>query len=378
MSSKRSGVSSRVKVPYVDFPGQFRRERARLLPALTRVLSSGRFILGEEVEVFEREFSALCGVRHAVGLANGTDAITLTLKAAGIGPGDEVITAPNSFVATAGGIVQAGARPVFADVGEDQNLDPAAVERAVTKRTRAIMPVHLGGKPCDMKALEAVAARRGLSIIEDAAQSVGAEFAGRRTGSFGRAACFSLHPLKNLNAVGDAGIVTTNDDGIASALRLLRNHGLETRDESAIFGFNSRLDALQAAVLRVRMKSLEKVTRLRRAFAARYRKGLGGVVTCPSDPRRGRHVYHVFVIQTDRRDELQAFLLARGIETKVHYPIPIHLMKAGRALGYGPGDFPVAERQAKRILSLPVHQFLRESQVDFVIREIRRFFGRRI
>lgn len=373
MSSKRSGASSSAKVPYVDFPEQFRRERSRLMAAVERVLAKGQFILGAEVERFERAFARKCYVKHAVGMANGTDAITLVLKALGIGAGDEVITAPNSFVATAGGIVQAGARPVFADVGPDQNLDPDATGRAITRRTKAIMPVHLSGKPCDMAAFERLARKRGLAIVEDAAQSVAAGVGGRRTGSFGVAGCFSLHPLKNLNAVGDAGIATTNDAALAAKLRMMRNHGLRTRDESAFFGYNSRLDALQAAVLNERFRSLESVIAIRRRHAARYRAGLGSLVECPSDPRGGRHVYHLFVIQTDRRDALQAHLASKGIESKVHYPIPIHLMAAGRALGYRRGDFPVAERQAGRILSLPVHQFLTDRQVDMVIREVRGF-----
>lgn len=354
------------EVPFTDFPAQFREARAETLAAVERVLEGGHFILGEEVEAFEREFAGVAGTSHAVGVANGTDALLLAFTALGIGPGDEVITAPNSFVATAAAIVHAGARPVFADVRDDLNIDPAAIERAITPRTRAILPVHLAGRGADMTAILEIAKRRGLVVIEDAAQAVGALHQGRPAGSFGACACFSLHPLKNLNAAGDAGAITTDDPALAEKLRLLRNHGLKTRDEVVVFGWNSRLDALQAAILRVRLAQLEDVIERRRRNAERYRSRLAAIVECPLDRPEERNVYHLFVIQCDRRDELRSSLAARGIETKVHYPVPIHLQPAARALEHRRGDFPVAERQAERQLSLPVHQFLTETQIDKV------------
>jgi dTDP-4-amino-4,6-dideoxygalactose transaminase len=357
---------STYEVPYVDFGAQFRHSREAQLGAIERVLAKGNFILGDEVEAFEREFAALCGTKHAIGVANGTDAIILALKALGVGPGDEVVTAPNSWISTAAAVVHVGARPVFADVGSDQNLDPERLEAAITPRTKALLPVHLTGRCADMTAINAIARRRGIPVIEDAAQAVGAEHRGRRAGSLGRVACFSLHPLKNLNAAGDAGVMTTDDDELAAQLRLLRNHGLKTRDDVVVWGWNSRLDAVQAALLRVRLGELSWVTETRRRIAARYRERLSSLVECPPERPEERNVHHLFVIQTDRRDELRAFLEERRIETKVHYPIPIHLQPAARDLGYARGDFPVCERQAARILSLPVHQWLTDAQIDKV------------
>lgn len=367
-----------MKVPYVDFPGQYAAQRRPLLRALDRVLARGEYILGREVVAFESGLARLCGVRHAVAVGNGTDALFLTLKALGIGPGDEVITAPNSFVASAASVALLGAKPVFVDVGPDQLMDPRRLEGAVTRRTKAVMPVHLTGKCCDMDAVNAVARRRGLLVIEDAAQAIGAGYHGRRAGSLGRAACFSFHPLKNLNAAGDAGAVTTDDARLAEKLRLLRNHGLKSRDEVLFWGHNSRLDALEAAILNLRLKELSAVAARRRRNAELYRRGLAdltGVVQCPQDAPGCRDVYHLFVIQCDRRDELQAFLSKKGVATAVHYPTPIHLQPCCADLGYRRGDFPEAERQSRRILSLPVHQHLTDAQLVYVIRGIRGFYG---
>lgn len=366
-----------MKVPYIGFAAQYAQEKERLLGALDRTLSAGEYILGSEVASFERKLAKTCGVGHAIGVANGTDALMLVLKALGIGPGDEVITAPNSFVASAASIALAGAKPAFADVGPDQLLDPRAVEAALTPRTKAIMPVHLTGKICDMDALGGIARKRGLLVIEDAAQAIGAEYRGRRAGSLGRAAAFSFHPLKNLNAAGDAGAVVTDDAALAAKLRLMRNHGLKSRNEVSFWGYNSRLDAVQAAILNQRFKTLPKAVARRRRNAALYRKGLSGVVECPSDSPGCRDVYHLFVIQCDRRDELQAYLGKAGIATAVHYPVPIHLQPACAALGFSQGDFPRAERQSRRILSLPVHQHLSEEQVGYVVSKIREFYGAR-
>ncbi|MCX5794101.1 MAG: DegT/DnrJ/EryC1/StrS family aminotransferase [Elusimicrobia bacterium] len=368
-----------MKVPYVDFQAQYATERRPLLHAIDRVLSRGEYILGREVAAFESALARLCGVRHAVGVANGTDALILTLKALGIGPGHEVITVPNSFVASASCIALAGAQPVFVDVGPDQLMDPRQLERAFTRRTKAVIPVHLTGKCCDMDAIGAAARRRGLPVIEDAAQAVGARYHGRRAGSLGRAACLSFHPLKNLNAAGDAGAVVTDDPRLAERLRLLRNHGLRSRDEVLFWGFNSRLDALQAAILRSRLKRLRAVVARRRRNAETYRHALADltdVVQCPQDAPDCQDTYHLFVIQCDRRDALQSFLARRGVATAVHYPTPIHLQPCCADLGYRQGDFPEAERQARRILSLPVHQHLKRSQLAYVIHCIRNCYGR--
>lgn len=363
-----------MKVPYVDFSGQYAAERGRLLAAVDRVMRDGEYILGREVEDFEARFARLCGVGHAVGVANATDALTLALKAVGVRPGDEVITAPNSFVASAGAIAQAGAKPVFVDVKPDQLMDPAKLAGALTRRTKAILPVHLTGKICDMAAISRFARRHKLKVVEDAAQAVGALRGGRPAGSFGDAACFSFHPLKNLNAAGDAGAVVTDDARTAERLRLLRNHGLVSRNEVAFWGYNSRLDTLQAAILGLRLKGLAGVTRLRRRNAALYREGLRGVVECPADEPGSRDVYHLFVIQADRRDALRDFLKKSGISTAVHYPVPIHLQPAARSSGARKGDFPEAERQSTRILSLPVHQHLEPRQIEHVIARIREFY----
>ena len=366
-----------MKVPYVSFAQQYAGEKKRLISALDRTLSRGEYILGEEVAAFEANLARLCGVRHAVGVANGTDALVLTLKALGIGPGDEVVTAPNSFVASASSIALAGATPAFADVGSDQLIDPEALDRAITPRTKAVIPVHLTGKCCDMDAIGKIAKKRGLFVIEDAAQAVGAEFRARRAGGLGHAATFSFHPLKNLNAAGDAGAITTDDSALAEKLRLLRNHGLKSRTEVVFWGHNSRLDTVQAAILNQRFATLPKIVSARRKNAELYRKSLKGVVECPQDVRGCLDVYHLFVIQCDRRDELQAHLAENGVATAVHYPVPIHLQPACRSLGFKKGDFPRAERQSQRILSLPVHQHLKAVQIRFVASKIREFYGAR-
>lgn len=363
-----------LRVPYTDFPSQFEAEREELLGALEQVLRQGHFILGEEVEAFEQAFARLCGAAHAIGVANGTDALILGLKALGIGPGDEVITAPNSWISSASSIVLAGATPVFADVGEDFLLDPAQVEAAVTPRTKAIMPVHLTGRCADMAALNAVAARHRLAVIEDAAQAAGARRHGQAAGSFGTLACFSLHPLKNLNAAGDGGVITTQDEALARRVRLLRNHGLRTRDEVVLWGFNSRLDTIQAAILRHRLARLPQVIETRRRHAARYRDLLKGVIRCPTEGVEEHATYHLFMVRCDRRDALVAWLTARGVDTRVHYPTPIHLQPCSAPLGYHRGDLPVTEAQADQILSLPVHQELTDEQVDYAARMIVEFY----
>jgi dTDP-4-amino-4,6-dideoxygalactose transaminase len=354
------------QVPYVDFPAQFEEERAELMPLIEGVFRRGEFILGPAVEALERDLAAYCGTAEAVAVNSGTDALVLGLRALGVGPGDEVITPPNSFVASTAAVVAVGATPVFADVGADQCLDPAAAAAAVTPRTRAIMPVHLAGRMCDMPALMAVADRHRLLVVEDAAQAVGSTLDGRKAGSFGQIGCFSSHPLKNLNAAGDAGFITTSDPGLARSLRRLRNHGLQDRDTVPSWGFLSRMDALQAEILRFRLGRLPSVIQRRRANAAIYRDCLPpGAAWCPERPGEFA-TYHLFVVQVDQRDRLRERLRERGVRTAVHYPTPIHLQPAAAGLGYRPGAFPVCERQAARILSLPVHQFLEPDDLRYV------------
>lgn len=348
-----------------------------LLKAVEGVLDSGQFILGEETVKFEQEFAALCGTAHAVGLNSGTDALILAFRALGIGPGDEVITAPNSYLASASSIALAGATVRFADVREDLNLDPEAVARAITSRTRAIAVVHLTGRPAPMDEILALARKHGLRVIEDAAQAAGAKYRGKPVGSIGDAGCFSLHPLKNLNACGDGGMLVTHDRALADRVRLLRNHGHPNRDDCVEFSMVSRLDSVQAAMLRVKLRRLEEVTRRRRENAGWYREALAGCpgLHCPQDRPEEFSVYHTFVVQCDRRDDLRKYLESKGIGSVIHYPIPIHLMQVGRKLGFQPGMFPVTERLAGRILSLPIYTQITKDQIVMISREILGFYS---
>ena len=355
------------EVPYVNMAAQWAEERDALLPVIERVLAGGQWVGGPAVAEFEAAAAKLCGVAHAVALNSGTDALVLGMAALGIGPGDEVITPPNSFIASTAAIVHLGARPVFVDVGDDQNIDPERIEAAVTPRTKAVMPVHLTGRMADMEPIMAVAERHGIWVVEDAAQSAGSRYDGRMSGSFGRVGCFSTHPLKNLNACGDGGFLTTEDDAVAETVRALRNHGLVTRDSVARFGQVSRMDSLQAAILQFRLGRLDETIRRRRANAALYRERLDRErVFIPDDRERAFDSYHTFVIQVERRDALQAFLQAHGVGTAVHYPVPIHLQPAAADLGYRAGDFPVAELQAGRILTLPINQTLGPEDIAYV------------
>jgi len=363
-------------VPFVNMRAQFAEERERLLPVVEEILSGGMWVGGDAVERFEAAMCAYTGARHCVALNSGTDALALGLKVLGVGPGDEVITPPNSFVASTAAIIQAGATPVFADVLPDQNIDPARVEAAITPKTRAIMPVHLTGRIADMDAIMAIADHYGLKVIEDAAQSIGSQLDGRQSGTIGHMGCFSAHPLKNLNAAGDAGYVLTDDDDMATRLRRLRNHGMVDRDTVGEWGVVSRMDSLQAAILVSRLEDLDDVIAKRHANAELYRQRLSTEVAF-SPPCRNTefNTFHTFVVQLDRRDELQAHLADLGIGTAIHYPVPIHLQPAAADLGHAIGDFPVAEEQAGRILSLPVHQFLAEVDIETVCDAINGFFA---
>ncbi len=363
------------EVPYVNMAGQWREERDELLPIIEEVLAEGHWVGGAAVPRLEAAVARLCGVEHAVALNSGTDALVCGMAALGIGPGDEVITPPNSFIASTAAIVQLGARPVFIDVREDQNIDPDLIEAAITPNAKAVMPVHLTGRVADMAPILEIAGRHGLAVVEDAAQSIGSRHDGRPSGGIGRVGCFSTHPLKNLNACGDGGFLTTDDAAVAEAVRARRNHGLVTRDRVERFGQVSRMDTLQAAILGYRLGRLEDVIRRRRANAALYLERLDPAhVFVPPEREREFNTYHTFVVQVDRRDELRAFLKARGVETAIHYPVPIHLQPAAGDLGYGPGDFPVTERQAGRILTLPVNQTLVPEDIVYVSDLINGFY----
>ena len=364
------------QVPYVNFPAQFAEEKTDLMAIVEQVMSKGMFIGGPETEALESELAVICGKQFAVALNSGTDALILGMKALGIGPGDEVITPPNSFVASTAAIVAIGATPVYVDVCEDQNIDPKAVEAAITARTKAIMPVHLTGRVADMTPLMKIACEHGLLMIEDAAQSIGSKYDGKPSGSFGDIGCFSAHPLKNLNAAGDAGYVVTDNEGVAGRLRLMRNHGLADRNTVVEWGTVSRIDVIQAAILRYRLSRLDKVIQARRANAELYRAGLKGlpIFISPCRPEEF-NTFHVFVIQVKQRDALAEHLKEKGIETSVHYPVPIHLQPAASNLGYKLGSFPVCERQANRILSLPINQYVSSDDIHWITDAIKDFYS---
>ena len=386
MSSTRSATSTAGadsaaparKVPYVNLGAQYAEERDELLPIIDKVLREGQYIAGEAIERLEAELAAFVGVKHVVTLNSGTDALQLSLAALGVGPGDEVITPPNSFVASTAVIVNLRARPVFVDVLPDQNIDPQQIETAITPRTKAIMPVHLTGRMARMDEIMAIAERHKLAVVEDSAQAIGSKYRGRASGSYGHAGCFSTHPLKNFNACGDGGFVSTNDAGLAAKVRAARNHGLIDRNTVANFASVSRMDTLQAAILRHRLTRLPQISERRRKNASLYGRLLDAQsVFAPVETPAEYNTYHTYVIQADRRDQLQSYLAQRGIGTAIHYPVPIHLQPAARDLGYRKGQFPAVERQAERILTLPVNQSLTEDDVRYVAANVNQFFDKR-
>lgn len=353
----------------------------RYLPHVKALVQSGDFTLGAAVGEFERRFAAMFGLPHAIGVGSGTDALILSLKALGIGPGDEVITAANTFIATVGAIAMTGATPVFVDSDEGFTIDASKVDAAVTPRTKAILPVHYTGNVADMPAIMALADARGLAVVEDACQSIMAARDGRVVGSWGQTACFSLHPLKNLNVWGDGGIILTRSAALDRHLRLLRNHGLINRDEVEIFAHNSRLDSLQAVIGNELIDQTDFITTQRIANAKYLDEGLSDLPEQVHIPRRHpnvRHVYHLYIVRVERRDDLLAFLHRQGVEAKVHYPIPVHLQKASAGLGYKPGDFPVAESDSRTSITLPAHQHLTPAELDYMLEQVHRFYAGRV
>jgi dTDP-4-amino-4,6-dideoxygalactose transaminase len=348
-----------MKIPYVSLSTQWDREKKYLNPIIQKVLEQGEYVNGKEIDKFEKNISALCRTKYAVALNSGTDALLLSLNLLGIKRDDEIITPPNSFISSTSVIVHLGAKPVFVDVLEDQNINPDLIEKAITKRTKAIMPVHLTGRVCEMKEIIRISKKYGIPIIEDAAQSIGSKYYDKYSGSFGEVGCFSAHPLKNLNACGDSGFITTNNYSIYSRAKIMRNHGLINRNVVKKFAFLSRMDVLQAAILNYRIKHLNSVIYKRRNNAKYYLENLDRKKYKLIDEKKYQfNTYHTFVIQVNNRNNLIKFLKKKGIETSIHYPVPLHLQPASKYLGFFKGSFPETEKQSKKILTLPVHQNL--------------------
>jgi dTDP-4-amino-4,6-dideoxygalactose transaminase len=366
-------MNERIQIPFVDLQAQYKTIAKEINAAIQGVLDRSDYVLGDEVRLFEEDFAKFIGATEAIGVGSGLDALELALRAYGIGPGDEVITAANTYIATVLAIIAAGARPVLADMDPSTyNISPTAIEAAITPRTRGIMPVHLYGQPADMEAILKIARKNKIIVIEDAAQAHGAMYANRRAGTWGHAAAFSFYPGKNLGAYGDGGAVTTNDPGIAEKIRQLRNYGQRVKYEHVVAGTNSRLDTIQAAILRVKLRHLDVWNAARQRHAAAYNSLLaGGPYVLPHVAAHRTHIFHLYVIETDNRRHAQEFLSAHGIATGIHYPIPIHMQEACKDFGYSRGDFPATEAAANRILSLPMYPELTEEQLDYVASSLR-------
>jgi len=355
-------------VPFVDLKAQYRSIKTEVDAAIASVLESGQFVLGDEVTAFEEEFATYCNVRFGIALNSGTSALHLALLAAGIGPGDEVITVPFTFVATIAAIRYTGARPVFVDINPaSYTMNVDRIEDVITKQTKAILPVHLYGQPADLDPILAIAERHGLVVIEDAAQAHGAEYNGRRVGGIGDLGCFSFYPGKNLGAYGEGGMVTTNNRDYANIIRMLRDWGQERKYEHLLRGYNYRMDGLQGAVLRVKLRHLEAWTEARRQNAARYNQLLAdNGIQIPHQMVYARHVYHIYAIRTSEREALQQSLSTQGIQTGIHYPVPVHLQPAYGDLGYGLEQFPETELAAKQVLSLPMYAEMSHDSISMV------------
>ncbi|MFA5339667.1 MAG: DegT/DnrJ/EryC1/StrS family aminotransferase [Candidatus Omnitrophota bacterium] len=365
-----------MKVPLVDLVRQYRKLQGEIDPAVKSVLEKGVFILGDNVAKFEEEAAAYCGTKFAVGVANGTDALELAIKALGIGDGDEIITTPFTFIATTEAICLNGAKPVLVDIEPDSfNIDAARVEKAITSRTKAIISVHLFGQACDMDAVMSIAKKRGIRVIEDCAQAIGAESGSKKVGGFGDIGCFSFFPSKNLGCFGDGGMVTTNDKTLADKVKMLRAHGQADRYRHETEGRNSRLDEIQAAILRIKLRHLDEWNESRRKNARLYNKmfenlSKAGKLTVPAEKKGRKHVYNIYSIKVDGRDGLRESLTAKGIATAVYYPVPLHLQPVYGRLGWKKGDFPVSEEACQEVLALPVFPELEEEEARFVARGV--------
>lgn len=359
-----------------NYLGKQFSDKELILEKIKAVVTRGDFTLGREVDRLEESFAKLIGVKYAIGVGSGTDAIFLSLRALNLQPGDEVITTPFTFYATIGAIVTAGGKPVFCDIDSDFNIDVTKIEGLITEKTRAIVPVHWSGRPCKMDEMIDIATKFGIPIIEDACHSILAEYRGKRTGSFGLTGCFSFHPLKNLNVWGDGGIITTNSDEINTKIRLLRNHGLVDRDHCEVFAYNSRLDTIQAVVANHLLEKIELITSSRIDHATYLDKALGNLtgIRIPTRSPEIKEVFHIYSFWAENRDSLWKFLRESGIDAKIHYPIPMHLQPAATFLEHKLGDFPLSERAANETISLPVHEFVELKDLDFMVAKVREFY----
>lgn len=363
-----------MKIPYVNLSYN-NKSKKDLISIFEKVLDKGEFVGGKEIDLFEKKIAKLCGTNYAVALNSGTDALTLALHLLGVKKGDEVITPPNSFIASTAVIIHLGAKPVFVDVLDDQNIDPKKIQDAITKKTKAIMPVHLSGRMSQMDKIMYIAKKNNIPVVEDAAQSIGSKYNNKMSGSYGDFGCFSAHPLKNLNALGDSGYLTTNNFKYYKKIKSLSNHGMEKRNIIKNFGYVSRMDNLQAAFLNHKLKNLNKVIIKRRKNAQIYSKELDRKhIFFNDETKKEFNTYHTFVVQVKFRDKLKRYLLDKGIGTSIHYPVPIHLQPASKFLGYKKGDFEKTEIQSKKILTLPVNENLKEDQIKYICKHINQFY----
>jgi dTDP-4-amino-4,6-dideoxygalactose transaminase len=366
-----------MKIPYVNLKAQWDSEKREILPIIEKTLSNGQFVNGSEINQFEKNISKVCGTKYAVALNSGTDALTLGMYLLGVRKGDEVITPPNSFISSTSSICHLGAKPVFVDVLDDQNINPDLIEKYITKRTKAIMPVHLTGRIAEMNEIKRISKKYGIPIIEDAAQSVGSRYYKKKAGSIGEIGCFSAHPLKNLNACGDSGYITTNNLEIYKKAKEARNNGMIDRNKVKKFSYLSRMDVLQANILNYRLKKLNIIIKKRRENAKFYFKSLDRNKFKLIDEKKYQfNTYHTFVIQIKKgnRNNLIKYLNKKGISTAIHYPIPIHLQPASKFLGYKYGDFPATETQAKKILTIPINQSLNLKQLKYIANTLNNFY----
>ena len=366
-----------MKIPYVNMLKQYKHERKQLLKTIDKTLYSGNWVGGSEIEKFEKKISKICKTKYCVSLNSGTDALTLALHLLGVKRGDEVITPPNSFIASTAVIIHLGAKPIFVDVKKDQNIDEKKIEEKITSKTKAIMPVHLTGRMCAMDKIMNISKKYKIPVVEDCAQSIMSKYKGKMSGAWGDVGCFSAHPLKNLNAIGDAGYLTTNNKYICNQIKNLRTHGMEeSRNNVKNFGYVSRMDNLQASVLNFRLEKLKKVNKIRRDNANLYLKNLNlDKIYFPKEKNEEFNTYHMFVIQVNERDKLKKYLKKNGVDTAIHYPMPIHLQTASKFLGYKIGSFPETESQAKKILTLPINQYLKKNEIIYICRLINNFYS---
>ena len=365
-------------ISYVNLIKQAKEEKGEIFASLNKLFRNGQFILGNETKKFEKNISSYLKVQECVALNSGTDALTFGLSLAGVRKGDEVITPPNSFIGSSAAIVHLGAIPIFVDVRFDQNINPEEIEKKITKKTKAIMPVHLSGLPCDMEKIMKISKKYNLPVIEDAAQAIGTKYKDKFVGTFGEVGCFSAHPLKNLNAMGDAGYLVTNNRKISEKIRLMRNHGIKERDKVVTFGFVSRMDNIQATILNLRLKKLKKVIRRRRTNAKLYFKELSNLknIALPIERKNYFHTYHTFVIQADDRDKLKNYLEKKGISTKIHYPYLIFEQEAYKNIfkNIDLKKFPISRNLNKRILTLPINQYMTKKEIKKICSEIKNFY----